>query len=119
MGGAPAPAPTIPLRPAGSPTLPGGIPAAGPTIALPKATIQLQAPNALPGVSPSVATFSTVVTEDEEEGSEKIVNILSIVTLIAAVVVLVFQLSTASTWIKAPDKPEENQGWGQLFSSES
>jgi hypothetical protein len=117
MGGAPAPAPTIPLRPAGSPTLPGGIPAAGPTIALPKATIQLQAPNALPGVSPSVATFSTVVTEDEEEGSEKIVNILSIVTLIAAVVVLVFQLSTASTWIKAEDNP--NTGWGQLFSSES
>lgn len=107
------------MRPAGSPTLPGAVPAASPTIALPKATVQLQPPNALPGTTPtpSVATFSTVVTDDEEEGSEKIVNILSIVTLIAALVVLGFQLATASTWIKAEDNP--NTGWGQLFSSES
>jgi hypothetical protein len=33
------------------------------------------------------------------------------------VIVLGFQLSVASVWIKAPDKAEENQGWGQLFSS--
>ena len=86
---------------------------------MPKATVQLQPPNALPGTSPTVASFSTVVADDEEEGSEKIVNILSIATLIAALVVLVFQISTASTWVNAPDKPEENQGWGQLFSSDS
>lgn len=101
------------------PTAPGGIPSATPTIALPKATVQLQPPSALPGTTPTptVATFSTVVTEDEEEGNEKLVNILSIVTLVAAVVVFFFQFSTASIWVNAEDNP--NQGWGQLFSSDS
>ncbi len=117
MGGAPAPAPTIPLRPAGAPTVPGGIPSATPTIALPKATVQLQPPSALPSTTPTVATFPTVVAEDEEEGNEKIVNILSIVTLVAALVVFFFQFSTASIWVNAEDNP--NQGWGQLFSSDS
>lgn len=64
-----------------------------------------------------MAAFSPIVTDDEEEGSEKIVNILSIVTLVAALVVLGFQLATANTWIKAEDNP--NTGWGQLFSSDS
>jgi len=86
---------------------------------LPKATLQLQPPSALPGTTPtpSVAAFTTVVAEDEEEGNEKLVGILSIVTLVAALIVLYFQFSTASTWIKAEDNP--SQGWGQLFSSES
>ncbi|MFD0892700.1 hypothetical protein KBB96_14850 [Luteolibacter ambystomatis] len=123
-GGAPrppGPAPTIPLRPAGSPTLPGaGAPAAGQTVALPKATVQLQAPTQPLGSSPrpTFGQTATLAGDDEEEsaGGEGIANALSVVGFIAALAVLAFQLMIANTWIGAKDNPEQGS-WGQLFSS--
>ncbi|MGC4016730.1 MAG: hypothetical protein QM755_19780 [Luteolibacter sp.] len=127
-GGAPrppGPAPTIPLRPAGTPTLPGagaagGVAAPGPTVALPKATVQLQAPTQPIGTNPrpSFSQAATLQGEDEEEaaGGEGIAKALSVVGFIAALAVLGFQLMIADTWISAKDNPEQGS-WGQLFSS--
>ncbi|BCU76998.1 hypothetical protein [Luteolibacter sp. LG18] len=128
-GGAPrppGPAPTIPLRPAGAPTLPpaaGGAsaaPAPGPTVALPKATVQLQAPTQPLGTAarPSFSQAATLQADDEEDsaGGEGIANALSVVGFIAALAVLAFQLMIANTWISAEDNPEAGS-WGQLFSS--
>ena len=118
MGGGPkAPAPTIPLRTAGAaPTRPGA--AAAPTIALPTATVPLQAPTQPLGTSFSsptgVATLSFDDDEDEDE-NDGLLKILSIVGFVAALVVLSFQLMTASAWIKAPDS--ENPGdWTKLMN---
>ena len=137
-GGAPrppAPAPTIPLRPAGAPAMapaptirlatsaaPTGAirpPGAGapPTMALPKATVQLQPPTQPLGTS--FTSSSQVATlqadeEEEEEGGQGLVTLLSGIGLVAALVVLAFQLMTANTWINAPDS--QNKGdWMQLF----
>ncbi len=140
VGGAPrppAPAPTIPLRSAGAPAptmapaptirlatsgapgakLPGG--AGAPTMALPKATVQLQAPTQPLGTSfstPSqMATLNTGDDEDDEGGGgEGLANVLSIVGFVAALIVLAFQLVTAGTWIKAEDNPNAGQ-WSQLM----
>lgn len=121
-GGAPrppGPAPTIPLRPAGSPTLPGGSAGAGP-VALPKATVQLQAPTQPLGTTPRPAfgQTATLAGDDDEEsaGGEGIANALSVVGFIAALAVLAFQLMIANTWVSAKDNPEQGS-WGQLFSS--
>jgi hypothetical protein len=123
----PAPAPTIPLRPAGAPlptapapTIrlgggaaptsalrpPGAAPAPAPTMALPKATVQLQPPTQPLGTSFSSPSqmATTLVEEDEEvEPGEGLVKILSGVGLAAALLVLTFQLLTANSWINVED----------------
>jgi len=120
----PRPAPTIPLKsgpvapagpasaPAARPSLPGA-PAAGSTVSLPKATVQLSPPSA-----PASATFpvgyGSGLEEEEEVQESGLANILSIVGFVAALVVLYFQFSTASSWISAPDNEKSGQ-WGQLF----
>lgn len=123
----PAPAPTIPLRTAGAPTMapaptirlattaaptsparPGGAPP--PTMALPKATVQLQTPTQPLGTSfssTSASTFSSDDDDDEVEGNEGLANILSGVGLVAALIVLVMQVMTAKIWTDGD--------WGQLF----
>jgi hypothetical protein len=125
-------APTIPLRSPGAPTTPGAVPAPGPTIALPKATVQLQAPTQPLGTArPTLTQAPTLQSEDDEdEGSgETVANVLSIVGFIAALAVLAFQLMISNTWIHAKyegkpgvgDKPpaeKTTQEWGELFQSE-
>jgi hypothetical protein len=84
-------------------------------MALPKATVQLQAPT-----SPLGTTFATSVPtlqgddDDEEEAGDGLGSILSIVGFVAALVVLSFQLMTASTWISASDNPKTGD-WSQLI----
>ncbi len=134
-----APAPTIPLRTAGAPTAkasaptirlatskapaaPGagpGLPGAGgvPTMALPKATMQLQPPTQPLGSSfssPAGAATMQADEEDDEERGEGIAGILSIVGFIAALVVLAFQIMTATIWVNATDNPQTGQ-WSQLM----
>lgn len=130
----PAPAPTIPLRTAGAPAMspaptirlasaaptgaikpPGGAP---PTIALPKATVQLQAPTQPLGTSfSSPSQMSTLQADDDDDDGEEnegLAKILSGVALFAAVIVLFFQVNTASNWISAEDSQTKGD-WMQLF----
>jgi len=111
-----SPAPTIRLA-ASAPTgaiRPGG--GAPPTMALPKATVQLQPPTQPLGTSfPSASQMATVqADEDEESGGAGLANILSGVGFAAALVVLAFQLMTASTWISAEDNSKKGD-WMQLL----
>ncbi len=136
----PSPAPTIPLRTAGPPTmapaptirlatsgaptspvLPGAAPrpaGGAPTIALPKATVQLQPPTQPLGTSfsaPSQAGTLKVADEEEEEvGNDGLANILSIVGFAAALIVLGLQLKTANIWINAEDNAKKGE-WSQLM----
>ncbi|MES2438479.1 MAG: hypothetical protein V4584_05415 [Verrucomicrobiota bacterium] len=131
----PAPAPTIPLRTAGAPTMapaptirlattaaPTGPvrPAGGapPTMALPKATVQLQAPTQPLGTSfSSPSQMSTLQADDDDDDvdtNDGLSKILAGVGFAAALVVLALQLSTASTWISAEDSPTQGD-WMQLF----
>jgi len=113
-----APAPTIPLRPVGSPTAapaptirlasssatsalrPGG---GAPT--LPKATVQLQAPTQPLGTSFPTAQVSSLKVEDdeEEEANAGLNKILAGLGFAAAVAVLVSQGMIAKTWISVDD----------------
>jgi hypothetical protein len=114
---APAPAPTIRLNTPGAPTAPGapartiplGAPAAGgATVSLPKATVQLQPPTQPLGTAtPTFSTAPTIQTEDDEEKGETAANILSIVGFLAAAAVLVIQFMTFKIW--------STEGIGQLF----
>ncbi len=56
-------------------------------------------------------------TDDDDDGEENegLLKILSIVGFIAALVVLSFQLMTASAWIKAPDS-EKPGDWMKLMN---
>lgn len=128
-----APAPTVPLRPVGAPAMAsaptirlatsaaptGAIRPPGatglPTMALPKATVQLQAPTQPLGTtfSPSQAPTLATDDEDEEEVGQGLANILSGVGLAAALIVLAFQLMAAGTWINAEDN-EKKGDWTQL-----
>ena len=119
-----SPAPTIRLATTGAPTSPGlpgapPRPAVGaPTIALPKATVQLQPPTQPLGTSfsaPSQAGTLKVADEDEDEdGNDGLANILSIVGFAAALVVLGLQLKTANIWISAEDNAKKGE-WAQLL----
>lgn len=134
-GGAPrppAPAPTIALRRAGAPTMapaptirlaaaaPTGMmksAAPNPTVALPKATLQLQTPTQPLGTSFSTSsqTASYQGEEEEVEVGEGIYKTLAILGFAAALVVLGLQLMTANTWINAEDSPAKGD-WMSLFS---
>ena len=113
-----SPAPTIRLA-TSAPTgaiRPGGA-GSPPTMALPKATVQLQTPTAPLGTSfssPSQMATMQADDDDDQEAGEGMANILSGVGLIAALVVLVFQLMTASTWIGADDNAKKGD-WMQLM----
>lgn len=122
-----APSPTIPLRTTATPAptirlatsaatsalRPGG----GGSPTLPKATVQLQAPTQPLGTSfPTSSQASTFkVEEDEEqEANAGLLNILAGVGLAAAIIVLIFQLMLANTWINAEDNPKIGD-WAQLI----
>lgn len=128
--GIPRPAPTIALKtgpavpsapgtaPAARPALPGA-PAAAPgasTVSLPKATVQLTPPSQ-PSVgipTQKAATYTTVEDEETETADSPLAGILSGVGLIAALVVLYFQITTAGTWINAEDNPGKGQWFAEL-----
>lgn len=130
---APKPAPTIRLNTApGAPAAPGAVglpgaptrpglptaPAGGATVALPKATVQLQPPTSplTAGGLPSQGAATLSVSQDEEEEGQEsgLVNILSIVGFAAALVVLYLQISTANTWIQAEDNPNKDSWFSAL-----
>ncbi len=112
------PAPTIRLASTPAPTRPGGA-ALPSTASLPKATVQLQPPTQPIGTGFAATSHSanleSIDDDDADEAGEGIVNILAIVGFVAAIIVLSFQLMTASTWINAPDN-EAPGDWMQLFS---
>ncbi|MGB6223207.1 hypothetical protein [Haloferula sp.] len=146
-GAPPAPAPTIPLRTAGAPTAPGapapaptiklntgpastpgaptvalktaGAPTPGgaPSVALPKATVQLQPPTKPMGTGGGIATQAATMQqadEEEETGTNPVVMALSVLGFLGAAAVLYFQVSTASIWINADDNSAKGE-WSQLF----
>jgi hypothetical protein len=130
---APAPAPTIALRPAGAPSAPAPAPTirlntapgpgaptvalktaplgapAGQTVSLPKATVQLQPPTQPLGTAgPSLTQAATIRTSDDEEesaGASTIANILSVLGFIGAAAVVAVQCMTVNLW----------DGWDKLF----
>jgi hypothetical protein len=123
-----SPAPTIrlatskaPMTPGAAPTAPlksPGLPTAGGTPTLPKATVQLQAPTQPLGTSfpsaPSQAATFQIEEDEEEQGDSTLFKVLSGVGLAAALVVLSFQLMVAKTWISVEDNPKSGD-WMQLF----
>ncbi|MEX1114624.1 MAG: hypothetical protein WEB53_05210 [Akkermansiaceae bacterium] len=113
-----SPAPTIRLATSAAPTTPGARAAGGaPSVALPKATVQLQPPTQPLGSSFPPSQVGTMVSSDEDEdedGNEGIINILSIVGFVAALLVLAFQLMTANVWINVEDNPRAGE-WSQLM----
>lgn len=128
-----APAPTIPLRTAGAPSMApaptirlassatptGAVKPPGSsgvsTMALPKATVQFQPPTQPLGTTFPTSQPSTLVTEqeEEEEVEQGLTKILSGVGLAAALIIMVFQLMTAGTWINAVDNGKKGD-WTQL-----
>jgi hypothetical protein len=119
--GAPAaaPAPTIRLATStapigsGSPTIALRTPGSTPT--LPKATVQLQPPTSPLGASsPSQSPTLMVQEDEEEEGDDTIVKILSGVGLAAALLLLSLQLVLANKWISAEDNPRTGD-WSQII----
>jgi hypothetical protein len=87
-------------------------------MALPKATVQLQAPAQALGTAFSSASQMATTQEDddeeEDEGGGGLMNILSGVGLAAALVVLAFQLMTANVWISAEGSQAKGD-WMQLM----
>jgi hypothetical protein len=78
--------------------------------------VQLQKPTQ-PLTSPGLSSQApTLYSDDADEsgGSEGLVNALSIVGFIAALVVLYFQVTTAGVWIKAEDNAKSGD-WSQLM----
>lgn len=122
-----APAPTVQLKAPGSigapkstplKTQPLSTPGGQGTQALPKATVQLGsatqalgAPTALSATH--AATIHTTVEDDEEE-SETLPNVLSIVAFVLALGVLGLQLMTTMKWTDQND-PVNGKGLNALF----
>lgn len=121
--GAPRPAATIPLKtgpaapaaPGTAPTRPG-LPGGGAsTVALPKATVQLQPPSQ-PNVGIPASASTLTVVEDEEEAEEpKLAGILSAVGFVAALVVLYLQIGIVKSRADAPDNPNQGQLMTELM----
>ena len=116
----PEPAPTVGLDTPGTDQ-----PAGASSQPLPKATVQLQQGEQTEGPIKIGAPIGKYLdTEVDEEGESHIItntltkaeDFLSIVTLIAALFVLGFQLGTANIWVN--DETYESTGWGQLFDSD-
>jgi hypothetical protein len=61
-----------------------------------------------------MGTMVSAGDDEDEDGNETIVNILSIVGFVAALVVLGFQLMTANVWISAEDNARVGE-WSQLM----
>ena len=124
--GAPAPMPTIKLNTGGGATAPpsgpptaGGTPSPGATVALPKATVQLNPPTQPLGTqAPAASQMATmkVSEDDSESGGDGISNILSILGFLGAAAVIAIQLMTAAVWL-GTDSDGEKQPieWGNLF----
>jgi hypothetical protein len=122
-----APAPTVQLKTPGATTAPKttplktqpvSTPGAQGTQALPRATVQLGsatqalgAPTALSATQ--AATIQTAVEEDDEE-SDTLAGVLSIVAFVLALAVLSLQLMTAMKWTDERD-PVGGKGLNQLF----
>ena len=124
-----APAPTVQLKAPGASSAPKTTPlktqplaaggAAGETQELPKATVQLGAatqalgaPTAL-SVGQAAALVTAGAGEDEE--SDTLSNILSIVAFVFALAVLGLQLSTTSKWVSQADPVNHPSGWNALI----
>jgi hypothetical protein len=101
----PAPAPTVPLRPAGTASLPGGV-------ALPKATVQLAAPTQPLSTPRPTFNQGPAVEEEEVEAESGVSTALAAGAMIAALVLLGFQLMIANTWIQQT----ADGSWANLFS---
>jgi hypothetical protein len=80
---------------------------------LPKATVQLQKPAVALG-GPVALQTAEVDADDSEEGGEGIANALSAIGLVAALVVLFFQVKTANTWVNAEDNASKGS-WAQML----
>ena len=103
------PAPTVKLSTPGTPAAGGG---------LPKATVKLSSPTEPlgarpPAAAPQVAMASTSSTSS---GGGQIVNILAVASGIAAIVLLAFQLMTATEWLKYDEAGNEiDVQWTKIF----
>ncbi len=106
------PAPTVKLNTPGT-TGPGTVALTGGAASqpLPKATVQLQQtqPMGSPATPSQAATIRTADDDDSASSkAESIATGLSVVSLIAALVVLGIQLATANIWLEGK--------WGDLFN---
>lgn len=82
----------------------------GSTVALPKATVQLQPPSQPLGAPTPTFSTSTIHTADDDDvadGGEGLAKVLAIVGFLAAAAVLVIQFLTFKVW--------GTEGIGQLF----
>ena len=123
-----APAPTVQLKAPGASSAPKTTPlktqplaaggAAGETQELPKATVQLgaatQALGAPTALSVGQAAALQTAGAGEDEESDTLSNILSIVAFVFALAVLGLQLSTTSKWVNEAD-PVNGPGWSALI----
>ena len=123
-----APAPTVQLKAPGASSAPKTTPLKTQPLApgadsdatqeLPKATVSLgsatQALGAPTGLSAGAPSLAGVQASDEEEESDTLSNILSIVAFAAALAVLSLQLMTTSKWVDET-KPVEGPGWNALI----
>lgn len=110
----PEPAPTVGLAGPGTPP-----PVGASSQPLPKATVQIQPTEAMsvPADGSAGPQITTVSAENLEEAAadraEATNTVFSIVALVAAVILLGFQLGTANVWVN--DDTSDNPGWGRLF----
>lgn len=124
-----APAPTVQLKAPGASSAPKTTPlktqplaaggAAGETQELPKATVQLgaatQALGAPTALSVGQAAALQTAGAGEDEESDTLSNILSIVAFVFALAVLGLQLSTTSKWVSKDDPVNHPTGWEALI----
>ena len=124
-----APAPTVQLKAPGASSAPKTTPlktqplaaggAAGETQELPKATVQLgaatQALGAPTALSVGQAAALQTAGAGEDEESDTLSNILSIVAFVFALAVLGLQLSTTSKWVSQADPVNHPSGWNALI----
>ena len=123
-----APAPTVQLKAPGASSAPKTTPLKTQPLApgadsdatqeLPKATVSLgsatQALGAPTGLSGGAPSLAGVQASDEEEESDTLSNVLSIVAFAAALAVLSLQLMTTSKWVDE-SAPVEGPGWNALI----
>jgi len=107
------PAPTVrlntPVGGAGTVPLATGAPTGQASQQLPKATVRLAQtqPMDAPAAQSQAATIQTIDDDGASEGGEGAAKALSIVSLVAALILLGVQLSTAGIWVDG--------NWGSLL----